>query len=104
MNLQKSEVQCANCDYIHEFKNRIGINTDGRSECPACRSFRYQRLEMTEDDVRATLEEINNVGSKVVDRLEEEYSLLALDEQSVDGLTEIKGIGEKTAQRILESV
>ena len=101
------EVICINCQLKHHQHQRKERNDGLGTTCPRCGSFRlkYGDKPKSTEIVKQMLLEINGIHDNILNRIEDEYgSVLTVHRLQSDELEEIKGIGKKTAKRIVEKV
>ena len=102
---------CSDCRDEHPLGDRLTDPDRTTTTCPNCRSTSYssepvdaETLPSERDRIHDAVADIRGVGQKNLKHLQNTFGLyVELETASVDDLTEVQGIGEKTAERIVEA-
>lgn len=101
------QATCLDCEDTHPLGARERRPV-GSTNCPSCGSPSYESSSNGDvrdaNDVRERLRDVSGVGSTTLDRLERQFDLRRLHHESVERLTNVRGIGVGTATNIVEAV
>lgn len=102
--------ECVDCGDTHPLADRsMGWIT---TNCPSCESTQYRtiyngsHIEKSERArIRDAINDLDGVGGQTLGNILSEYDYYAeLEVASVDELTEIRLVGDATAERIVDAV